>query len=169
MNGKMDIFPTWAHMSELLNEAGTIFLNGIQVKTSLFRRSLSTEGPLGTGRQQKQWRQDGIGHTAWDLQGSGSTSSSAHRCCSTPSSSRTTSSWPRRPTAPVRLGDGLSWALQAAREAEVVAAADCSGHGNVFLDGVTGEDGKPGCECNSCFSGPDCSVRTPNCTADAQR
>ncbi|XP_052140566.1 tryptophan aminotransferase-related protein 3-like [Oryza glaberrima] len=72
------------------------------------------------------------------------------------------------PTAtPERLGDGLSWALQAAREAEAVAAADCSGHGNVFLDGVTSEDGRPGCECNRCFSGPDCSVRTPNCTADA--
>ncbi|XP_006644625.1 alliin lyase-like [Oryza brachyantha] len=67
----------------------------------------------------------------------------------------------------VGVGDGLSWALQAAREAEAVAAVDCSGHGSVFLDGVTGEDGKPGCECNTCFSGPDCSVRTPNCTADA--
>ncbi|KAF0918081.1 hypothetical protein E2562_022671 [Oryza meyeriana var. granulata] len=71
-------------------------------------------------------------------------------------------------TTTPRLGDdGLSWALQAAREAEAVAAADCSGHGSVFLDGVAGEDGKPGCECNSCFSGPDCSVRTRNCTADA--
>ncbi|GJM93325.1 hypothetical protein PR202_ga09872 [Eleusine coracana subsp. coracana] len=62
---------------------------------------------------------------------------------------------------------GLSWALQAAREAEAVAATDCSGHGRVFLDGVSGEDGRPGCECNTCFSGPDCSLRTPNCTADA--
>ncbi|KAL6615939.1 hypothetical protein ACP70R_038209 [Stipagrostis hirtigluma subsp. patula] len=62
---------------------------------------------------------------------------------------------------------GLSWALQAAREAEAVAAAECSGHGQVFLDGVAGEDGRPGCECNSCFAGPDCSLRTPNCTANA--
>ncbi|KAK3161769.1 hypothetical protein QOZ80_1BG0081170 [Eleusine coracana subsp. coracana] len=61
----------------------------------------------------------------------------------------------------------LSWALQAAREAESVAAVDCSGHGRVFLDGVAGEDGRPWCECNTCFSGPDCSLRTPNCTADA--
>ncbi|KAK3161770.1 hypothetical protein QOZ80_1BG0081180 [Eleusine coracana subsp. coracana] len=61
---------------------------------------------------------------------------------------------------------GLSWALQAAKEAEAVAAVDCSGHGRVFLDGVAGEDGRPGCECNRCFSGPDCSVRKPNCTAD---
>ncbi|KAK3165278.1 hypothetical protein QOZ80_1AG0031210 [Eleusine coracana subsp. coracana] len=72
---------------------------------------------------------------------------------------------------PTRLGAGyscgLSWALQAAREAEAVAATDCSGHGRVFLDGVSGEDGRPGCECNTCFSGPDCSLRTPNCTADA--
>ena len=71
------------------------------------------------------------------------------------------------------LGDGgscgLSWALQAAREAEALAAADCSGHGQVFLDGVVGADGRPGCECNHCFDGPDCSIRTPNCTADANR
>lgn len=72
------------------------------------------------------------------------------------------------PATPERLGDGLSWALQAAKEAEDVAAVDCSGHGSVFLDGVTGEDGRPGCECNSCFSGPDCSVRIPNCAADGQ-
>ncbi|TVU35306.1 hypothetical protein EJB05_17190 [Eragrostis curvula] len=74
---------------------------------------------------------------------------------------------------PARLGDedggscGLSWALQAAREAEATAAIECSGHGQVFLDGVAGEDGRPGCECNTCFGGPDCSVRKPNCTADA--
>jgi hypothetical protein len=66
-------------------------------------------------------------------------------------------------------GCGLSWALQAAREAEAVAAVDCSGHGQVFLDGVAGEDGRPGCECNSCFDGPDCSLRTHDCTADADR
>ncbi|KAF8678502.1 hypothetical protein HU200_046256 [Digitaria exilis] len=41
---------------------------------------------------------------------------------------------------------GLSWALQAAREAEAVAAVGCSGHGQVFLDGVAGEDGRPGCD-----------------------
>ncbi|KAL6615940.1 hypothetical protein ACP70R_038210 [Stipagrostis hirtigluma subsp. patula] len=73
-----------------------------------------------------------------------------------------------------RLADGgsscgLSWALQAAREAEAVAATECSGHGQAFLDGVAGEDGRPGCECNSCFAGPDCSLRTPNCTANADR
>ncbi|XP_025814418.1 alliin lyase-like isoform X2 [Panicum hallii] len=62
---------------------------------------------------------------------------------------------------------GLSWALQAAREAEAVAAVDCSGHGQAFIDGVAGEDGRPGCECNACFGGPDCSLRTPGCTADA--
>ncbi|NP_001149758.2 Alliin lyase [Zea mays] len=64
-------------------------------------------------------------------------------------------------------GCGLTWSLQAAREAEAVAAVECSGHGQVFVDGVAGEDGRPGCECNSCFGGPDCSLRTPNCTADA--
>jgi hypothetical protein len=54
-------------------------------------------------------------------------------------------------------------------EAEAAAARDCSGHGRVYLDGVAGEDGRPGCECNRCFDGPDCSRRTPNCTADAER
>ncbi|GJN17868.1 hypothetical protein PR202_gb04971 [Eleusine coracana subsp. coracana] len=69
----------------------------------------------------------------------------------------------------VFIAHHLFWALQAARAAEAVAATDCSGHGRVFLDGVAGEDGRPGCECNTCFSGPDCSLRTPNCTADADR
>jgi hypothetical protein len=66
-------------------------------------------------------------------------------------------------------GSQLSWALQAARDAESVAAAGCSGHGRVFLDGIVGEDGRPGCECNTCFQGPDCSVRSPDCTVDADR
>ncbi|CAO1945782.1 unnamed protein product, partial [Urochloa humidicola] len=87
-----------------------------------------------------------------------SSCSSAHRCSSTRSSSRATSS---------RRRGSSSWSLQAAKEAEAVAATDCSGHGQVFLDGVAGEDGRPGCECNTCFSGPDCSLRVPNCTADA--
>lgn len=73
---------------------------------------------------------------------------------------------------PSQLADGgscgLSWALRAARDAEALAAGDsCSGHGQVFLDGVVGDDGRPGCECNRCFDGPHCSIRTPNCTADA--
>ncbi|KAF8696236.1 hypothetical protein HU200_037137 [Digitaria exilis] len=62
---------------------------------------------------------------------------------------------------------GLSWSLQAAREAEAVAAVGCSGHGQVFLDGVAGEDGRPGCQCNACFAGPDCSLQKLDCTADA--
>jgi hypothetical protein len=66
-------------------------------------------------------------------------------------------------------GGSLSWALQAARDAESVAATGCSGHGRVFLDGIVGEDGRPGCECNTCFQGPDCSVRSPDCTVDADR
>jgi hypothetical protein len=66
-------------------------------------------------------------------------------------------------------GGSLSWSLQAARDAESVAAAGCSGHGRVFLDGIVGEDGRPGCECNTCFQGPDCSVRSPDCTVDADR
>uniref|UniRef100_A0ACD5W0Z7 Uncharacterized protein n=1 Tax=Avena sativa TaxID=4498 RepID=A0ACD5W0Z7_AVESA len=64
-------------------------------------------------------------------------------------------------------GGSLSWALRAAREAESVAVTGCSGHGRVFLDGIVGEDGRPGCECNTCFQGADCSVRTPDCTVNA--
>ncbi|CAO2183063.1 unnamed protein product [Urochloa humidicola] len=64
---------------------------------------------------------------------------------------------------------GLSWSLRAAREAEAVAAVDCSGHGHAFLDGVAaaGEGGRPACECNACFTGPDCSLRAPNCISNA--
>ncbi|CAO1945185.1 unnamed protein product [Urochloa humidicola] len=62
---------------------------------------------------------------------------------------------------------GLSWSLQAAREAEAVAAVDCSGHGQAFLDGIAGKDGRPSCECDVCFTGPDCSLRTPICIANA--
>ncbi|KAK3120272.1 hypothetical protein QOZ80_9AG0684830 [Eleusine coracana subsp. coracana] len=64
---------------------------------------------------------------------------------------------------------GGGWALQAAQEAEAVASIACSGHGQVFQDGVAGEGGRPVCECNRCFGGPDCSLRIPNCTADADR
>ncbi|KAK3123290.1 hypothetical protein QOZ80_8AG0628050 [Eleusine coracana subsp. coracana] len=64
-------------------------------------------------------------------------------------------------------GCGLSWALQPAKEAEAVAAADCSGHGQVFVDGISGESGHHGCECNRCFGGPDCSFRVENCSANA--
>ncbi|CAL4961702.1 unnamed protein product [Urochloa decumbens] len=62
---------------------------------------------------------------------------------------------------------GLSWSLPAAREAEAVAAVDCSGHGQAFLDSVAGDDGRPACECDACFTGPDCSLRTPICIANA--
>ncbi|GJN04565.1 hypothetical protein PR202_ga22126 [Eleusine coracana subsp. coracana] len=38
---------------------------------------------------------------------------------------------------------GGGWALQAAQEAEAVASIACSGHGQVFQDGVAGEGGRP--------------------------
>ncbi|KAH7832853.1 hypothetical protein Vadar_000646 [Vaccinium darrowii] len=60
----------------------------------------------------------------------------------------------------------LSWSLQAAAEAEAVAAVSCSGHGRAYLDGLF-VDGKPICECNSCFGGPDCSQFSDGCVADA--
>ncbi|KAE8674285.1 Tryptophan aminotransferase-related protein 4 [Hibiscus syriacus] len=41
-----------------------------------------------------------------------------------------------------------------------------SGHGRAFLDGSI-LDGKPVCECNTCYAGPHCSVLLPGCIADA--
>ncbi|XP_058188827.1 tryptophan aminotransferase-related protein 3-like isoform X2 [Rhododendron vialii] len=59
--------------------------------------------------------------------------------------------------------DQLSWS----QKAEAVAAVSCSGHGSAYLDGLF-VDGKPSCECNSCFGGPDCSQFPPDdCVADA--
>ncbi|KAF8025009.1 hypothetical protein BT93_F1999 [Corymbia citriodora subsp. variegata] len=63
---------------------------------------------------------------------------------------------------------GLSWSGRAAVEAELAAAEACSGHGRAFLDGVV-VDGRPICECNTCYGGPDCSLFLPSCAADADR
>ncbi|KAF5942557.1 hypothetical protein HYC85_020199 [Camellia sinensis] len=57
-------------------------------------------------------------------------------------------------------GKQLSWTQKAAEEAEAVAAVSCSGHGRAYLDGFS-VDGKPICECNTCFGGPDCSAILP--------
>ncbi|KAL0324893.1 UNVERIFIED_CONTAM: Tryptophan aminotransferase-related protein 4 [Sesamum radiatum] len=58
-----------------------------------------------------------------------------------------------------------NWAEEAAAEAEAVALISCSGHGRAYLDGVV-VDGKPVCECNTCYTGPDCSLLNPDCAAD---
>lgn len=65
------------------------------------------------------------------------------------------------------VGDNgkLSWSSRAAEEAEAVAALTCSGHGRALLDGSV-VDGVPVCECNTCFSGSDCSVFSPECPAN---
>lgn len=60
----------------------------------------------------------------------------------------------------------LSWSRRAAAEAEAVAAIECSGHGEAFLDGLVLE-GRPVCECNACYGGPDCSQFSPGCVVDA--
>ncbi|KAK6938234.1 Alliinase, EGF-like domain [Dillenia turbinata] len=60
----------------------------------------------------------------------------------------------------------LLWSRRAAEEAEAVAAISCSGHGRAYVDGVL-ENGKPVCECNKCYKGPDCSQFRPDCVADA--
>ncbi|OIT18974.1 PREDICTED: tryptophan aminotransferase-related protein 4-like [Nicotiana attenuata] len=61
----------------------------------------------------------------------------------------------------------LSWSQRAAEEAEAVAAISCSGNGRVFVDGIV-VDGKPICECYSCYGGNDCSLLLPNCPADVE-
>ncbi|KAH6826864.1 Pyridoxal phosphate transferases superfamily protein [Perilla frutescens var. hirtella] len=60
----------------------------------------------------------------------------------------------------------LSWSRYAAAEAEAVASIDCSGHGRAYLDGLI-VDGKPVCECNTCYGGSDCSNFQHDCSADA--
>ncbi|KAK1371403.1 Tryptophan aminotransferase-related protein 4 [Heracleum sosnowskyi] len=59
----------------------------------------------------------------------------------------------------------LSWSTNAAAEAEAVASISCSGHGRAYLDGVV-VDGKPVCECNTCYDGPDCSNYILDCPSD---
>ncbi|XP_051124582.1 tryptophan aminotransferase-related protein 4-like [Andrographis paniculata] len=62
-----------------------------------------------------------------------------------------------------------NWSQGAAKEAEAVAAIACSGHGRAYVDGVLSSDQKtPICECNSCYSGPDCSQFSPHCPLEAQ-
>ncbi|XP_030461562.1 tryptophan aminotransferase-related protein 4-like [Syzygium oleosum] len=61
---------------------------------------------------------------------------------------------------------GLSWSGRAAAEAELAAAEECSGHGRAFLDGIM-VDGRPVCECSTCYGGPDCSLFMPSCSANA--
>ncbi|GLT65408.1 hypothetical protein SLA2020_378440 [Shorea laevis] len=60
----------------------------------------------------------------------------------------------------------LSWSKKAAAEAEAVAAFSCSGHGRAYLDGLV-VNGKPICDCNSCYGGPDCSLFLPACAVNA--
>lgn len=62
----------------------------------------------------------------------------------------------------------LSWSTSAAAEAEAVASISCSGHGRAYLDGVV-VDGKPVCECNTCYDGPDCSNYILDCPSDVNR
>lgn len=65
-----------------------------------------------------------------------------------------------------RARNQLTWSQNAAAEAESVASISCSGNGRAYVDGLV-VDGKPVCECNSCFQGPDCSEFIPDCPADA--
>ncbi|XVF39027.1 hypothetical protein PTKIN_Ptkin01aG0002500 [Pterospermum kingtungense] len=61
----------------------------------------------------------------------------------------------------------LSWSSKAAAEAEAVAATSCSEHGRAYLDGLVVDGNVPVCECNTCYTGPDCSLFIPDCIANA--
>ncbi|KAL1540588.1 tryptophan aminotransferase-related protein 3-like [Salvia divinorum] len=61
----------------------------------------------------------------------------------------------------------VSWSEEGAAKAEEVAAINCSNHGRAYLDGMINEDGKPVCECHTCYAGSDCSLSSPDCAADA--
>ncbi|CAA7045199.1 unnamed protein product [Microthlaspi erraticum] len=61
-----------------------------------------------------------------------------------------------------------TWTNRAAAEAEVAASVSCSGHGRAYVDGIGVLDGnKPPCECNSCYTGKDCSILVKDCPVDA--
>eukprot|EP00253_Pinus_taeda_P028721 PITA_28721 len=64
----------------------------------------------------------------------------------------------------------LTWSRHAAEETEATAAYDCSGHGYVFVDTVNigADDGGKtfNCECNDCYTGPDCSQMVADCAAN---
>nr|AYN25508.1 alliinase [Allium chinense] len=59
----------------------------------------------------------------------------------------------------------VTWTSKAAEEAEAVANINCSEHGRAFLDGIL-SDGSPKCECNTCYTGADCSQKITGCSAD---
>lgn len=65
----------------------------------------------------------------------------------------------------------LTWTKQAAEEAEAAAAYHCSGHGYVFVDTVNiaaDDEGKTfNCECNDCYTGPDCSQIVADCVVNS--
>lgn len=63
----------------------------------------------------------------------------------------------------------LSWSKRAEEEPEKIASMSCSGHGRAYIDGYISVDGQPICECYSCYTGNDCSLFPPNCSADAER
>ncbi|XP_039055456.1 tryptophan aminotransferase-related protein 4-like [Hibiscus syriacus] len=68
---------------------------------------------------------------------------------------------------PVPTNNGIppsdNWVL----EDETLAEIGCSGHGRAYMDGLVGDENEPVCECNTCYTAPDCSHFIPHCTANA--
>eukprot|EP00253_Pinus_taeda_P001902 PITA_01902 len=64
----------------------------------------------------------------------------------------------------------LTWSRRAAEEAEAAAAYHCSGHGFVYVDTLNiapdGQGKTSDCECNECYTGPDCSQTVVDCAVD---
>ncbi|GLJ26926.1 hypothetical protein SUGI_0527030 [Cryptomeria japonica] len=69
------------------------------------------------------------------------------------------------------ISENRGWSRRAADEAEAVAAQyQCSGHGYVFVDTfLTDHNGSFVCECNPCYTGPDCSHLISDCVVDANQ
>ncbi|KAH7297800.1 hypothetical protein KP509_25G013500 [Ceratopteris richardii] len=60
------------------------------------------------------------------------------------------------------------WSRKASEAAEETSLVNCSGNGDMYTDTlpVTADVAEGVCECYECFTGPHCSERVENCSAD---
>lgn len=87
-----------------------------------------------------------------------------------PSSFSSAGSGSRDESEGINVEQWTDWSKQAALDTESAAAFQCAGHGAVFVDTLARDaNGLPICECNQCFTGPDCSESVLNCYADVIR
>ncbi|KAK8489862.1 hypothetical protein V6N13_141712 [Hibiscus sabdariffa] len=64
---------------------------------------------------------------------------------------------------------GAQWTLSRVWSSKAAAVAEISysGHGMAYLDGLIGDGSEPVCECNTCYTGSDCSHFIPHYTVNA--